>query len=100
MISNMQAERPAFFYAILKMTEIHAMPRNQKKDMRTSVLIGVLFIAFCPVEILLWLEEGVPVWARLLNIVLIIALGIGMIVVLRERIHELRGGETDDLDNY
>ena len=77
------------------------MPGNQRKEERSSLLIGILFIAFCPVEILLWLvEEEVPLWARILNIAVIIALGIGMIVVLWERINELRGGETDDLDNY
>ena len=30
----------------------------------------------------------------------LVALGIGMIGVLKGRIHEIRSGEEDDLDNY
>ena len=30
----------------------------------------------------------------------LVALGIGMIVVLKSRIKEIRSGEEDDLDNY
>ena len=38
--------------------------------------------------------------AMLLLTIPLVALGIGMVVVLKERIKEIKSGEEDDLDKY
>ena len=41
-----------------------------------------------------------PVCAMLLLAIPLVALGIGMVVVLKERIREIKSGEEDDLEKY
>ena len=73
---------------------------NHKKKMVAPIIITIVFLAYliaygiavaavsarCPFMILLSLP--------------LVALGIGMVYVLKTRIKEIRSGEEDDLDNY
>ncbi len=45
-------------------------------------------------------DKEMPHLVKLLYAVYLLALGMGMIKVLHDRIEEIRKGETDDLDNY
>ncbi len=74
---------------------------KHRRQIRSSLLIGALFIALCPVEALLvFTDTEPPVWVKLVLGVYTFALVAGMVFVLQERIREIRKGETDDLDNY
>ncbi len=76
------------------------MNKEHTKKMVAPIVITVLFLVYLAVyaAILLVASDWSPV--TILCAVPLIALGIGMIYVLKERISEIRSGEEDDLDNY
>ena len=74
---------------------------NKKlKKMIAPAVITTLFVAYLIIYVglLLFTAEWNPV--LLLPALPLIALGGGMLYVLRERIKEIEGGEEDDLGNY
>lgn len=72
----------------------------KRKKMIAPIVITVLVLFYLAVYVFLLITAAKlhPVMTFLLFPVL--ALGGGMIYVLRERIAEIKGGEEDDLDNY
>ena len=75
--------------------------KDHKKQIAAAVIISAIFILlFAGYAALYFVFEGMPVLVRLLAGGLMTALAIGMIVVLRERIREIRKGENDDLSDY
>ncbi|MBQ6468433.1 MAG: hypothetical protein IJJ50_00070 [Lachnospiraceae bacterium] len=75
--------------------------RDHKKKMIAPVIITVVFIVYLAaysVFIFMAASELSPV--MILFAVPLIALGIGMVYVLKTRINEIRSGEEDDLSNY
>ena len=73
---------------------------EHKKKMVAPIIIAVLFLLYL-------IGYGIAIaetteWSPVLILVAIplVALGIGMIVVLKSRIKEIRSGEEDDLSNY
>ena len=73
---------------------------EHKKKMVAPIIIAVLFLLYL---IGYGIANAVTTeWSPILILVAIplVALGIGMIVVLKSRIKEIRSGEEDDLSNY
>jgi CHASE2 domain-containing sensor protein len=73
---------------------------EHKKKMVAPIIIAVLFLLYL-------IGYGIAIavtteWSPVLILVAIplAGLGIGMIVVLKSRIKEIRSGEEDDLSNY
>ena len=76
------------------------MEREHRKKMAAPIVITVLFVLYLIVyAVLVILAAG---WspAMLLLTIPLVALGIGMVVVLKERIREIKSGEEDDLEKY
>ncbi len=77
------------------------MRESHEKQTTSALIVGLLFIALCPAGIMVFLfDNEMPHLVKLLYAVYLLALGMGMIKVLHDRIEEIRKGETDDLDNY
>ena len=73
---------------------------DHRKKMIAPVVITLLFLLYLAIYV------GVILMTTAFNPVMIlfsiplVALGIGMIHVLKERLSEIRSGEEDDLGNY
>ena len=76
--------------------------KNHKNQITAAVVISVLFVLFCAVYAALYFTilPELPVFVRVCLGGIMIALAISMLVILRNRIREIRKGETDDLNNY
>ncbi len=74
-------------------------PEHRKK-MVAPIIITVLFLAYLIVYGIAIFTTSELLSGMLLFALPLIALGIGMIYVLKSRIKEIRSGEEDDLDNY
>ena len=74
-------------------------PEHRKK-MVAPIIITVLFLAYLIVYGIAIFTTSELLPDMLLFALPLIALGIGMIYVLKSRIKEIRSGEEDDLDNY
>ena len=73
---------------------------QRKKKMVAPVLITVFFLIYL---IAYGIGIGTAVeWSPLMILLAIplVALGVGMVYVLKTRIKEIRSGEEDDLGNY
>ncbi len=73
---------------------------EHRKKMVAPIVITIVFLLYL-------IGYGIAIavtteWSPVMILVAIplIALGIGMIVVLKSRIKEIRSGEEDDLSNY
>ena len=73
---------------------------KHRKKMIAPIVITVLFLLYL-------IGYGIAIaittdWSPVMILIAIplIALGVGMIVVLKSRIKEIRSGEEDDLGNY
>lgn len=73
---------------------------NHKKKMAAPIIITIVFLAYL-------IAYGIAVavvsaWSPFMILLALplVALGIGMVYVLKTRIKEIRSGEEDDLDNY
>ncbi len=73
---------------------------NNKKKMAAPVVITVIFLAYLAAYAVFLAMAAQFHPLMILLAVPLVALGIGMIYVLRERIREIRSGEEDDLDDY
>ncbi len=62
-----------------------------------TVLVCVWLLGYALVALRL---PGLPGWAKVLGILVPLLLGWAAIKNLVERIHEIRSGEEDDLDDY
>ena len=76
------------------------MNKEHTKKMVAPIVITVLFLVYLAVYAAILLVASDWSAVTILCAVPLIALGIGMIYVLKERISEIRSGEEDDLDNY
>lgn len=69
--------------------------------MLAPVIITVIMVLYYGgISILFMLTEGIPLWAKLLMIIIPLLLVGVMIGVLVSRIKEIRSGEEDDLSKY
>ncbi len=74
---------------------------DHRGKIRAAVIIAVFFcLLFAGAGAVYVYAEEIPGIIRVVYAALMFALAIGMIAVLKERIREIRKGETDDLDNY
>ena len=73
---------------------------QRKRKMMAPVAITVVFLVYLGVYGAAVLAASSLTPAMLAAAVPVLALGGGMVYVLRERIREIRSGEEDDLDNY
>ena len=71
-----------------------------KKKMIAPIVLTILFLAYLAVYICAILIGTGFHPAMILFAVPLFAMGIGMVLVLKARIREIRSGEEDDLDNY
>ena len=76
------------------------MKREHAKKMAAPIVITILFLMYLVIYLGLVIMAAGWSTAMLLLAIPLIALGIGMVYVLKERIKEIRSGEEDDLDNY
>ena len=76
------------------------MDKEHAKKMAAPIVITILFLAYLIVyaSILILATDWNPI--MILFAIPLIALGIGMVYVLKERIKEIRSGEEDDFSNY
>lgn len=71
------------------------------KKMIAPILIAVLIILYYVIIAGVFiLIEGIPMWGKLLLIIVPLALAGVMAGVLKSRIDEIRSGEEDDLSKY
>ena len=73
---------------------------NHKKKMVAPVIITVIFVGYLLVYLIFALAAAAFHPLMVLFAIPIVALGIGMVYVLKSRINEIRSGEEDDLSNY
>jgi len=76
------------------------MKREHRKKMAAPIVITVLFVLYLIVYAVLVIRDAGWSPAMLLLAIPLVALGIGMVVVLKERIREIKSGEEDDLEKY
>ena len=76
------------------------MEREHRKKMAAPIVITVLFVLYLIVYAVLVIRDAGWSPAMLLLAIPLVALGIGMVVVLKERIREIKSGEEDDLEKY
>ena len=76
------------------------MEREHRKKMAAPIVITVLFVLYLIVYVVLVILAAGWSPAMLLLTIPLVALGIGMVVVLKERIREIKSGEEDDLEKY
>ena len=76
------------------------MEREHRKKMAAPIVITVLFVLYLIVYAVLVIRDAGWSPAMLLLTIPLVALGIGMVVVLKERINEIKSGEEDDLEKY
>lgn len=70
------------------------------KKMIAPIIITILFLAYLAIYIIIAFVASEFSPFMILLAIPLIALGIGMIFVLKSRIEEIRSGEEDDLSNY
>ncbi len=70
------------------------------KKMIAPIVITIVFLLYLAVYIAVLLLATAFSPVMVLFSIPLIALGIGMIYVLKTRINEIRSGEEDDLSNY
>lgn len=73
---------------------------NRGKKMIAPIVITVLFLIYLLAYVVMIASAMTITPVIFLFALPLIALGTGMIVVLRERIKEIKEGEDDDLSNY
>ncbi|MBQ1312304.1 MAG: hypothetical protein IIY55_10700 [Blautia sp.] len=74
---------------------------KHRKKMIAPVIIAILFILYMILYITtLFITAGESSLVKLLFAVPALLLAYGMVFTLKSRIHEIRSGEEDDLDNY
>ena len=76
------------------------MEREHRKKMAAPIVITVLFVLYLIAYVVLVILAAGWSPAMLLLTIPLVALGIGMVVVLKERIREIKSGEEDDLEKY
>ena len=76
------------------------MKREHRKKMAAPIVITVLFVLYLIAYVVLVILAAGWSPAMLLLTIPLVALGIGMVVVLKERIKEIKSGEEDDLEKY
>ncbi len=74
---------------------------THRTQILTAILISVAFILVLGVYAAFYmLFDTFPAWLRALPVALMAAFAVGMVIILVQRIREIRKGENDDLDNY
>ena len=76
------------------------MKREHRKKMAAPIVITVLFVLYLIAYVVMVILAAGWSPAMLLLTIPLVALGIGMVVVLKERIREIKSGEEDDLEKY
>jgi ABC-type transport system involved in multi-copper enzyme maturation permease subunit len=73
----------------------------KKKGLLGAVLSALFVIIYYGGLLLLFaFQPEIPSWARILLCLIPLGVCAVVILVLVQRIRELKSGETDDLDNY
>ena len=75
-------------------------PGKHWRRMIAPIVIALLLIAYAAGYLAAVLCLALPLWVKILGGLAAAALAGVLIFVTAERIHEIRSGETDDLDNY
>lgn len=83
----------------------YEMSEQEKEQLHTKkmiapIVIGVILGVYYMLFVILCLIIPIPFWAKLLMVVIPLALAGVVIFVLVERINEIRSGEEDDLSKY
>ncbi len=73
---------------------------QKRKKMIAPVVITICFLLYLFVFVAMIAAAMITVPLMVVFAIPLIALATAMIVVLRERIQEIKGGEEDDLSNY
>ena len=76
------------------------MKPEHRKKMAAPIVITVLFVLYLIAYVVLVILAAGWSPAMLLLTIPLVALGIGMVVVLKERLKEIKSGEEDDLEKY
>jgi len=76
------------------------MKKEHRKKMVAPIVITVLFVLYLMAYVVMVILAAGWSPAMLLLTIPLVALGIGMVVVLKERIKEIKSGEEDDLEKY
>ncbi|MDY2712181.1 MAG: hypothetical protein SOV73_02475 [Candidatus Faecivivens sp.] len=75
-------------------------PGKRRQRMIAPIVITLLLILYLAGYLAAVLCLPLPLWVKILGGLAAAALAGALIAVTAERIHEIRSGETDDLDNY
>ena len=73
---------------------------EHRKKMIAPIVITILFLLYLAIYVVMIAAEMINTPLVVLLAIPVIALGTAMIIVLRDRIAEIKGGEEDDLSNY
>ena len=74
--------------------------RNTTEKIRAAVLWAVVFAALFAVCIAAVICDWGPLWEKLLCVALLAPFIIGVLLALRQRIKEIKGGEEDAASEY
>ncbi len=83
-----------------RLREMRMKNDNHRKKMVAPIVITVVFLVYLAVYGLALAKATAWSPVMILPAIPLVGLGIGMVYVLKERIHEIRSGEEDDLSNY
>ena len=85
-------------YACIK--EVIFLNKHGKK-MVAPIIIAILFVVYyLGIAALFLFINGIPMWGKILLVIIPLALAGVMIGVVKSRINEIRSGEEDDLGKY
>lgn len=70
------------------------------KKLAAPIIITILLLAYFAAFLFGWSEAPLPLWQKLLGIIIPLGFMGVSIYVLVERIKEIRSGEEDDLSKY
>jgi len=74
--------------------------QNTTKKIRGAVLWAVVFAALFAACVAAVLCDWGPLWEKLLCVALLAPFTVGVLLALRQRIKEIKGGEEDAASKY
>ena len=73
---------------------------NHKKKMIAPIIVSILFVLYCAAIIWAIVTDMIPLWGKILAIIIGMGLAGASVYTVYERIKEIRSGVEDDLSKY
>lgn len=73
---------------------------NHESKMIVPIIVTILLVFYLIVYAIVCIYIPLPVWVKVMGIIMLLALAGTSVYLLIQRINEIRSGEEDDLSNY